>query len=68
MKKVTYTLLQISFLSLSSLISFGQSVQSSFTTNDTLGCIPLTTIFNNTSSGATSYVWTFGNGNTSTLP
>jgi len=67
MKKATYTLLLISFLSLNSLFSFGQSVQSNFTTNDTIGCIPLTTAFNNNSSGATSYLWTFGNGNTSTL-
>jgi len=40
----------------------------SFTVNRNAGCIPLSVQFTNTSSGATSYFWTLGNGNTSTLP
>src|SRR5207249_3299546 len=38
-----------------------------FTANHTSGCSPLNVQFNNTSTGATSYYWNLGNGNTSTL-
>jgi gliding motility-associated-like protein len=41
-------------------------VTASFTTSTSSGCAPLNVSFNNTSSGATSYAWNFGNGNTST--
>ncbi len=42
-------------------------VTAGFTTNDTLGyCPPFTANFTNASTGATSYQWDFGNGNTST--
>lgn len=37
----------------------------SFTASDTAGCPPLYTQFSNTSIGATSYFWSFGNGATS---
>jgi len=37
-----------------------------FTGAPTSGSLPLTVAFNNTSSGATSYAWTFGDGNAST--
>ena len=40
----------------------------SFTANQTSGCSPLNVQFSNTSTGAVSYYWDFGNGNTSTLP
>jgi len=40
-----------------------------FFTNDTLSCsAPYTVSFTNTSSGAVSYQWTFGDGGTSNLP
>jgi PKD repeat protein len=39
----------------------------SFTATPTVGCAPLTVTFSNTSTGANSYYWNFGNGNTSTL-
>ncbi len=39
----------------------------SFTANKTSGCSPLNVLFNNTSTGAVSYYWDFGNGNSSTL-
>ena len=42
-------------------------VTASFSVSDTVGCSPLTIKFTNNSSGATSYYWDFGNGNTSTL-
>ncbi len=35
-------------------------------TNDTLGCSPYTSTFSNTSIGATSYLWNFGDNTTST--
>ncbi len=37
-----------------------------FTTNVTSGCAPLNVSFTNTSTGAVSYAWNFGNGNSST--
>jgi gliding motility-associated-like protein len=42
-------------------------ITAAFTMSDSLGaCPPFTVNFNNISSGATSYQWNFGNGNTST--
>lgn len=38
-----------------------------FTLNPTNGCGPLNVGFTNTSTGAASYAWQFGNGNTSTV-
>jgi len=45
--------------------AYAQSPTAQFTSNITSGCAPLNVSFNNTSSGATSYLWDFGNGNTS---
>jgi PKD repeat protein len=42
------------------------SFVASFTGGPTSGVAPLTVNFTNTSSGATNYAWTFGDGNTST--
>src|SRR5690606_34406982 len=44
----------------------GQSPSASFSSNTTTGCAPLNVAFTNTSQGATTYLWDFGNGNTST--
>ncbi len=41
------------------LIQFGQKDS---------GCVALSVTFNNTSTGASSYLWNFGDGTTSTLP
>lgn len=38
-----------------------------FSASSTTGCEPLVVSFNNTSSNAQSYIWDFGNGNTSTI-
>ena len=46
--------------------SFAQP-SASFSASPTVGCAPLTVAFTNTSTGANSYYWDFGNGNTSTL-
>src|SRR3954464_3492213 len=43
------------------------SPSASFTANVTAGCSPLNVQFTNTSTGAVSYYWDMGNGNTSTL-
>ncbi len=43
--------------------AFGQTASFSVSTDS--GCSPLTVTFTNTSTGATSYLWRFGNGNTS---
>ncbi len=40
----------------------------SFTASQTAGCAPLSVQFTSTSTGAVSYYWDLGNGNTSTLP
>ena len=67
MKKLSYLLsLLIVFLFAGSV--FGQEhVEASFSTNDTLGCIPFSVAFTNESVDALSYFWDFGDGNTSTL-
>jgi len=38
-----------------------------FSTNDTIGCAPITVYFNNNSSGAATYYWDFDDGLSSTL-
>src|SRR5260221_13987902 len=43
------------------------SPHASFTANQTSGCSPLNVQFTNASTGATSYYWNLGNGNTSSL-
>jgi gliding motility-associated-like protein len=48
--------------------AFSQPV-ANFTANRTSGCSPVTVQFTNTSTGnPTTFLWDFGNGNTSTLP
>lgn len=42
--------------------------QASFNADHTAGCNPLNVQFTSTSTGAVSYYWDLGNGNTSTLP
>ncbi|MBX2977765.1 MAG: PKD domain-containing protein [Flavobacteriales bacterium] len=49
-----------------STITVAPGVQAAFTHNGMPGCAPLDVAFNNTSTGATSYFWDFGDGNTST--
>ncbi|MBK9523481.1 MAG: PKD domain-containing protein [Bacteroidetes bacterium] len=54
------------------LTLFGISVfavpTASFTADQTTGCTPLSVQFTSTSTGAVSFYWDLGNGNTSTLP
>src|SRR5436190_4327662 len=50
-----------------SMLAEAQSPVASFSANVTTGCQPLSVQFNNTSLNAVSYLWTFGNGNTSNL-
>ncbi|MFY9311609.1 MAG: PKD domain-containing protein [Bacteroidia bacterium] len=52
---------------LCSLYSFCQNPSAGFTVNQNSGCSPLTVQYTNTSTGATTYFWDFGNGNTSVL-
>ncbi len=52
----------------SSLLSSGARAQTAlFTADDTAGCKNMIVRFTNTSTGASSYSWDLGNGNTSTL-
>ncbi len=62
--KKSFLLLAFSILS---ALGTKAAVTASFSVSDTVGCIPLTIKFTNGSSGATSYYWDFGNGNTSSL-
>ena len=52
---------------LTSNILRAQVPVASFTTDKNTGCAPLLVNFTNTSSGAVSYIWNFGNSNTSTI-
>lgn len=48
-------------------LTISQSPTAQFATSDTVGCsTPFSASFTNSSTGATSYAWTFGDGNTST--
>ncbi|MFT6717589.1 MAG: PKD repeat protein, partial [Saprospiraceae bacterium] len=49
-----------------STCAINQASASSFSTKDSLGCVPLVTKFKSTVSNAKSWNWNFGNGNTST--
>ena len=66
---LTRTKKQPVILLLFSLLQFGAIATpvASFTANQTTGCSPLAVQFTNTSTGAVSYYWTLGNGNTSTI-
>lgn len=44
-----------------------QTPVASFSSSVSQGCSPLNVLFTNTSTNAVSYLWNFGNGNTSTL-
>ena len=55
-----------SILLLFSLNVICQNVQADFEVNQTHGCIPHSVQFTNKSSGATNYLWKFGDGSTST--
>ncbi|MEM6263235.1 MAG: PKD domain-containing protein, partial [Bacteroidota bacterium] len=62
-----YQLLLAIFLSLGTQVM--QAQVADFTPDNTSGCAPLVAVnfINNSSGGAVSYLWDFGNGNTSTL-
>lgn len=60
-------ILTFGFLNLILVFSMAQNPFSSFNTNQTSGCSPLSIQFTNTSLNAASYYWDFGNGNISTL-
>ncbi|MBK7965282.1 MAG: PKD domain-containing protein [Bacteroidetes bacterium] len=47
--------------------TFGQTPVASFSVPNTQGCIPFNVQFTNTSTNAVSYLWNFGNGNSSVL-
>ena len=57
---ITLFFLQPSFI-------FSQNLNASFTISSDKGCAPFSVNFTNTSSGAVSYYWNFGNGNFSNL-
>jgi gliding motility-associated-like protein len=60
------TLLRIFFFAFTLAMSLSaRAVTAGFTSNTASGCAPLTVQFTNTSTGATSYSWNLGNGNTS---
>src|SRR5215203_2603342 len=63
MKKST---LIFSFAILLCLFSKTSNGQANFTADDYTGCDNLTVTFTDQSGGATSWLWDFGNGNTST--
>src|ERR1700754_3850141 len=64
-KHIMYLLLFLPFLW--ALTSHAQ-VTANFTASKTSGCSPLLVNFTSTSTGSpTTYFWSFGNGNTSTL-
>jgi PKD repeat protein len=48
-------------------LSYGQEPSASFYSLDSSGCAPFSVAFVNTSTNAVSFLWDFGNGNTSTL-
>jgi PKD repeat protein len=56
-----------SALALTNYISVVSPTVAGFSASPTNGIAPLTVQFLNSSTGATNYVWTFGDGNTSTL-
>jgi len=64
MVKCTRFLLQTLFLLC--FCSYAKAQVANFTANKTQGCSPLVVVFTNTSTGATSYSWDFGNLNTNT--
>lgn len=65
--RVKTTLVAIVALIASMVPQTAKSQTALFNANVTSGCEPLTVNFANLSTNATSYYWTFGNGNSSTL-
>jgi len=65
--KLLFLLLQVAFIIVLQQNAHAQTPSAAFTANVQAGCVPLTVQFNNQSTGAASYVWDFGNGNTSTV-
>lgn len=65
--KLLFVLLQVAFILVLQNNAHAQTPFAAFTANVQAGCVPLTVQFNNQSTGGASYVWDFGNGNTSTV-
>jgi PKD repeat protein len=63
MRFFNYRCLAILFLTIITQVAFGQVAN--FTTSTPSGCSPIIVNFTSTSTGASSYLWNFGNGNTS---
>lgn len=61
------TIFTLAFV-ISALSTKAQNPVAGFSSDQNSGCSPLTVQFTNTSSGATTYYWDFGNGNSSVLP
>jgi len=55
------------FLGLTGFAEQAEGQTASFTASGTSACTPTTITYTNTSSGATSYYWDFGNSNYSTI-
>jgi PKD repeat protein len=66
-KKIQTQLLLFCFLTGMGSILHAQAPVAGFSVGAVQGCAPFSVNFTNTSSGATSYQWNFGNGNYSTL-
>ncbi|MFM7017014.1 MAG: PKD domain-containing protein [Bacteroidota bacterium] len=54
-------------LSQSNFIHIGNNLVPSFTVSDTNGCVPTSVHFNSTTPNSNTWLWDFGDGNTSTL-
>jgi PKD repeat protein len=59
--------ISLTFFSLFPFLHSTAAPVASFSASDTVGCLPLSIKFKNTSTSAKSFYWDFGNGNTSTL-
>jgi PKD repeat protein len=66
-KKIQIQLLLFCFLTGMGAMLHAQTPVAGFSVNAVQGCAPFSVNFTNTSTGATSYQWNFGNGNFSTL-
>lgn len=65
-RKLAFVLIII--FNITSYDCFGQAPISSFSSTTSSGCAPLSVTFVNSSIGASSYIWLFGDGTSSTLP
>ncbi len=66
--KSIYQITLIFLLLIKAQVIHAQSSNANFIANDTLGCLPFSVSFQNTSTNAVSYLWDFGDGSSSTLP